>query len=112
MNTIIYEEKRGFINKVVKQNLNLTISEVIILDKLLYLNKNKINAIELKKLLQVQNSPVSSQINHFIELNLLKKSRDQSDERCIYLHDIKLEEIKQLIEQYHLIVNSILHSTA
>lgn len=73
MNTIIYEEKRGLINKVVKQNLNLTISEVIILDKLLYLNKNKINAIELKKLLQVQNSPVSSQINHFIELNLLKK---------------------------------------
>ncbi|WP_260980804.1 hypothetical protein [Staphylococcus cohnii] len=70
MNTIIYEEKRGLINKVVKQNLNLTISEVIILDKLLYLNKNKINAIELKKLLQVQNSPVSSQINHFIELNL------------------------------------------
>lgn len=48
MNTIIYEEKRGLINKVVKQNLNLTISEVIILDKLLYLNKNKINAIELK----------------------------------------------------------------
>ncbi|PTF37198.1 MarR family transcriptional regulator, partial [Staphylococcus cohnii] len=39
MNTIIYEEKRGLINKVVKQNLNLTISEVIILDKLLYLNK-------------------------------------------------------------------------
>ena len=74
MNTIIYEEKRGLINKVVKQNLNLTISEVIILDKLLYLNKNKINAIELKKLLQVQNSPVSSEINHFIELNLLIKN--------------------------------------
>lgn len=48
MNTIIYEEKRGLINKVVKQNLNLTISEIIILDKLRYLNKRKMNALDLK----------------------------------------------------------------
>lgn len=112
MNTIIYEEKRGLINKVVKQNLNLTISEIIILDKLRYLNKRKMNALDLKKQLQVQNSTISMQINHFIELNLLKKSRDQYDERCIYLHDIDLEKIKHIIEQYHLIVDSMLHSSS
>src|SRR5699024_11702472 len=62
----------------------------------------------LKGLLHNQNTPISIQINNLINQGLLKKSRDAYDERCIQLHDIDLVKIKSIIEQYHLIVESIL----
>ncbi|HLR19074.1 MAG TPA: MarR family transcriptional regulator [Staphylococcus sp.] len=109
MNTILYEEKRNLIKKVVKQNLNITFPEIVILDKLIYLNKESVEALELKGLLHNQNTPISIQINNLINQGLLKKSRDAYDERCIQLHDIDLVKIKSIIEQYHLIVESILN---
>ncbi|MDK9865743.1 MarR family transcriptional regulator [Staphylococcus sp. IPLA37010] len=72
MNMITYEEKRSLIKKVIKQNLNLTFNEIVILDKLLYINKESIEAVELKRLLYSQNTPISIQINNLIELGLLK----------------------------------------
>ncbi|MDG0821928.1 MAG: MarR family transcriptional regulator [Staphylococcus equorum] len=109
MNMITYEEKRSLIKKVIKQNLNLTFNEIVILDKLLYINKESIEAVELKRLLYSQNTPISIQINNLIELGLLKKSRDAYDERCIHLHNIDLSKIKSILEQYHTIVTSILN---
>lgn len=109
MNMITYEEKRSLIKKVIKQNLNLTFNEIVILDKLLYINKESIEAVELKRLLYSQNTPISIQINNLIELGLLKKSRDAYDERCIHLHNIDLPKIKSILEQYHTIVASILN---
>ncbi|MGO1632743.1 MAG: MarR family transcriptional regulator [Staphylococcus equorum] len=108
MNIITYEEKRKLIKKVVKQNLNLTFAEIIILDKLLYINKESIEAVELKRLLYSHNTPISIQINNLIELGLLKKSRDAYDERCIHLHNIDLPKIKSILDQYHTIVTYIL----
>ncbi|MFQ3853219.1 MarR family transcriptional regulator [Staphylococcus sp. 2S1] len=109
MNMITYEEKRSLIKKVIKQNLNLTFNEIVILDKLLYINKESIEAVELKRLLYSQNTPISIQINNLIELGLLKKSRDAYDERRIHLHNIDLPKIKSILEQYHTIVTSILN---
>ncbi len=108
MNMITYEEKRSLIKKVIKQNLNLTFNEIVILDKLFYINKESIEAVELKRLLYSQNTPISIQINNLIELGILKKSRDAYDERCIHLHDIDLPKIKSILEQYHTIVSSVL----
>ena len=80
------------------------------MDKLLYLNKNKINAIELKSYYKSKNTCIFT-VNHFIELNLFK-NLEINLMKDVFICMISLEEIKQLIEQYHLIVNSILHSTA
>ncbi|MFQ3904851.1 hypothetical protein ABLV94_02800 [Staphylococcus sp. Mo2-7] len=73
MNMITYEEKRSLIKKVIKQNLNLTFNEIVILDKLLYINKESIEAVELKRLLYSQNTPISIQINNLIESGFIKK---------------------------------------
>lgn len=48
MNIIKYEEKRTLIKKVVKQNLNITLVEIVILDKIAEINKTRIEASELK----------------------------------------------------------------
>lgn len=82
--------------------------EVIILEKLKYLNKEKMDAVTLKRQLKIDNTPISIQLNHLSNLGLFKKSRDEHDERRIYLYDIDFDKISTIIERYHLIVSSIL----
>ncbi|WP_436854923.1 transcriptional regulator, SarA/Rot family [Staphylococcus caeli] len=108
MNTILYEEHRNLIKRAIKQNLKLSFLEIIILDKLKYLNKVKIDAVELKNNLNIENTPISIQINNLSRLGLFKKSRDEHDERRIYLYDIDFKRINEILEQYQLIVSSII----
>lgn len=110
MNTIAYEEKRLLIKKVIKQNLSLNFSEIIILDKLLMLNKEKVDLSLLRQALKLTHTPISTQLNHLIELGFFNKLRGVQDERCIYLFDINLIKIKATIEQYHVIVTSIINA--
>lgn len=41
MNTILYEKNRNIIKKAIKKDLGLTFLEIIILEQLKYLNKEK-----------------------------------------------------------------------
>ena len=52
--------------------------------------------------------PFSVQLNNLINSGYLTKVRNDSDERLIILNDINLTKIKQTLEQYHYIVQSIL----
>ncbi|WP_368679762.1 MarR family transcriptional regulator [Staphylococcus pseudoxylosus] len=109
MNTIYYEENRNAIKRALKKNLDMSFLEIVILEKLNYLNKEKIDAVELKKHLNIENTPISVQINHLSNLGLFKKSRDVYDERRIFLHDIDFPKIESIIKQYNLIVDTILN---
>ncbi|MBF7023430.1 transcriptional regulator, SarA/Rot family [Staphylococcus kloosii] len=111
MNIIKYEEKRTLIKKVVKQNLNITLVEIVILDKIAEINKTRIEASELKKSLYNKNTPISSQLSNLISLKLLKKERDLHDERRIYLYDIDLVGINKILQQYHSIVSKLIAAT-
>lgn len=111
MNIIKYEEKRTLIKKVVKQNLNITLVEIVILDKIAEINKTRIEASELKKSLYNKNTPISSQLSNLISLKLLKKERDLHDERRIYLYDIDLPGINKILQQYHSIVSKLIAAT-
>lgn len=108
MNFINYEERRKLIKKIIKQNLQLTFADIIILDKLYQLNKTQLDSKELKQILFNRNMPFSVQLNHLINSGYLTKVRNDSDERLIILNDINLTKIKQTLEQYHYIVQSIL----
>lgn len=108
MNFINYEERRKLIKKIIKQNLQLTFADIIILDKLYQLNKTQLDSTELKQILFNRNMPFSVQLNHLINSGYLTKVRNDSDERLIILNDINLTKIKQTLEQYHYIVQSIL----
>lgn len=108
MNFIKYEERRKLIKKIIKQNLQLTYAEIIILDKLKQLNKTTIDSRELKQILFNRNMPFSVQLNNLINSGYLKKTRNTSDERLIILNNINLTKIEQTLEQYHYIVKSIL----
>lgn len=108
MDIIKYEEKRTLIKKVVKQNLNIALVEVVILDKIAKINKTTIEASELKKSLYNKNTPISAQLSNLIRLNLLKKERDLHDERRIYLYDIDLVSINKILQQYHAIVTKLI----
>ena len=46
MNFINYEERRKLIKKIIKQNLQLTFADIIILDKLYQLNKTQLDSTE------------------------------------------------------------------
>ena len=94
--------------KVVKQNLNITLVEIVILDKIAEINKTRIEASELKKSLYNKNTPISSQLSNLISLKLLKKERDLHDERRIYLYDIDLAGINKILQQYHSIVSKLI----
>ncbi|WP_259338930.1 transcriptional regulator, SarA/Rot family [Staphylococcus shinii] len=94
--------------RALKKNLDMSFLELVILEKLIYLYNVKIDAVELKKHLNIENTPISVQINHLSDLGLFKKSRDVYDERRIFLHDIDFSKIKSIIKQYHLIVDTIL----
>ncbi|WP_318527100.1 transcriptional regulator, SarA/Rot family [Staphylococcus auricularis] len=107
MNIIVYEEKRNLIKKIVKQNLSLSIMEIILLNKIKQLNQVKIDVIDLKNLLQDKNTPISAQLNNLISLGFFKKQRDNDDERRIYLYDIDLQEIGRALEQYEQIVKDV-----
>lgn len=107
MNIIVYEEKRNLIKKIVKQNLSLSIMEIILLNKIKQLNQVKIDVIDLKNLLQNKNTPISTQLNNLISLGFFKKQRDNDDERRIYLYDIDLQEIGRALEQYEQIVKDV-----
>lgn len=107
MNIIVYEEKRNLIKKIVKQNLSLSIMEIILLNKIKQLNQVKIDVIDLKNLLQNKNTPISAQLNNLISLGFFKKKRDNDDERRIYLYDIDLQEIGRALEQYEQIVKDV-----
>lgn len=107
MNIIVYEEKRNLIKKIVKQNLSLSIMEIILLNKIKQLNQVKIDVIDLKNLLQNKNTPISAQLNNLISLVFFKKQRDNDDERRIYLYDIDLQEIGRALEQYEQIVKDV-----
>ncbi|BCU53163.1 hypothetical protein JCM2421_19350 [Staphylococcus auricularis] len=107
MNIIVYEEKRNLIKKIVKQNLSLSIMEIILLNKIKQLNQVKIDVIDLKNLLQNKNTPISAQLNNLISLGFFKKQRDNDDERRIYLYDIDLQEIGRALEQYEQIVKDV-----
>ncbi|PTH25734.1 transcriptional regulator, SarA/Rot family [Staphylococcus auricularis] len=107
MNIIVYEEKRNLIKKIVKQNLSLSIMEIILLNKIKQLNQVKIDVIDLKNLLQNKNMPISAQLNNLISLGFFKKQRDNDDERRIYLYDIDLQEIGRALEQYEQIVKDV-----
>ncbi|WP_341462584.1 transcriptional regulator, SarA/Rot family [Staphylococcus auricularis] len=107
MNIIVYEEKRNLIKKIVKQNLSLSIMEIILLNKIKQLNQVKIDVIDLKNLLQNKNTPISAQLNNLISLGFFKKQRDNDDERRIYLYDIDLQEIGRVLEQYEQIVKDV-----
>ena len=107
MNIIVYEEKRNLIKKIVKQNLSLSIMEIILLNKIKQLNQLKIDVIDLKNLLQNKNTPISAQLNNLISLGFFKKQRDNDDERRIYLYDIDLQEIGRVLEQYEQIVKDV-----
>ncbi|MBF7017811.1 transcriptional regulator, SarA/Rot family [Staphylococcus durrellii] len=111
MDIIKYEEKRTLIKKVVKQNLNITLVEIVILDKIAEINKTTIEASELKKSLYNKNTPISSQLSNLISLNLLKKERDSHDERRIYLYDIDLVSINKILQQYHSIVRKLINTS-
>ncbi|NWK83574.1 MarR family transcriptional regulator [Staphylococcus sp. GSSP0090] len=108
MNTILYEKNRNIIKKAIKKDLGLTFLEIIILEQLKHLNKEKIDAVELKRQLNIDNTPISIQINNLCSIGLFKKSRDEHDERRIYLHHIDFDKIAKIIEQYHSIVTNIL----
>lgn len=108
MNFINYEERRKLIKKIIKQNLQLTFADIIILDKLYQLNKTQLDSKELKQILFNRNMPFSVQLNNLINSGYLTKVRNDSDERLIILNDINLTKIKQSLEQYHYIVQSIL----
>lgn len=108
MNFINYEERRKLIKKIIKQNLQLTFADIIILDKLYQLNKTQLDSKELKQILFNRNMPFSVQLNNLINSGYLTKVRNDSDERLIILNDINLTKIKQTLEQYHYIVQSIL----
>ncbi|WP_241954592.1 transcriptional regulator, SarA/Rot family [Staphylococcus auricularis] len=107
MNIIVYEEQRNLIKKIVKQNLSLSIMEIILLNKIKQLNQVKIDVIDLKNLLQNKNMPISAQLNNLISLGFFKKQRDNDDERRIYLYDIDLQEIGRALEQYEQIVKDV-----
>ncbi|MDU9416970.1 MarR family transcriptional regulator [Staphylococcus lloydii] len=111
MDIIKYEEKRTLIKKVVKQKLNITLVEIVILDKIAEINKTCIEASELKKSLHNKNTPISSQLSNLISLKLLKKERDSHDERRIYLYDIDLVGINKILQQYHSIVSKLIVAT-
>ena len=107
MNIIQYEEKRTLIKRLIKQDLNLTLVEIVILDKIATINKCSIEATELKQTLQSKNSPISTQLSNLIALGLLKKERDLHDERRIHLYDIQLTKINNLLLQFKKIVNKV-----
>lgn len=111
MDIIKYEEKRTLIKKIVKQKLNITLVEIVILDKIAEINKTCIEASELKKSLHNKNTPISSQLSNLISLKLLKKERDSHDERRIYLYDIDLAGINKILQQYHSIVSKLIAAT-
>ncbi|MGN4157345.1 transcriptional regulator, SarA/Rot family [Staphylococcus auricularis] len=90
-----------------KQNLSLSIMEIILLNKIKQLNQVKIDVIDLKNLLQNKNTPISAQLNNLISLGFFKKQRDNDDERRIYLYDIDLQEIGRALEQYEQIVKDV-----
>ena len=105
MNIIHYEEKRTLIKRLIKQDLNLTLVEIVILDKIATINKHSIEATELKQALY---TPISTQLSNLIALGLLKKERELHDERRIHLYDIQLAKINNLLLRFKEIVNTVI----
>ncbi|MCU5746634.1 MarR family transcriptional regulator [Staphylococcus sp. SQ8-PEA] len=112
MNIIAYEEKRNIIKKKIKQCLELSLIEIIILEKLKEIGQNQVDVIDLKKRLFNGNAPISAQLNNLIKNEYFKKQRDKKDERRIYLYDIDLNKIAVTLEDYHQIVSSIIDTDA
>lgn len=108
MNIIHYEEKRTLIKRLIKQDLNLTLVEIVILDNIATINKHSIEATELKQALYNKNTPISTQLSNLIALGLLKKERDLHDERRIHLYDIQLAKINNLLLRFKEIVNTVI----
>ena len=108
MNKKKKKKNRNIIKKAIKKDLGLTFLEIIILEQLKYLNKDKIDAVELKRHLNIDNTPISIQINNLSNFGLFTKSRHEHDERRIYLHSIDFDKITKIIRQYHSIVSNIL----
>lgn len=72
MDMIVYEEKRNTIKKEIKNILKLSLTEVILLQKIHELNSEKLDVIELKKHLHNGNAPISAQLNDLIKKDISK----------------------------------------
>ncbi|CAM2996994.1 transcriptional regulator, SarA/Rot family [Staphylococcus argensis] len=107
MDMIVYEEKRNTIKKEIKNTLKLSLTEVILLQKIHELNSEKLDVIELKKHLHNGNAPISAQLNDLIKKGYFKKQRDTKDERRIFLYDINLAKVSEALAEYHNIVSLI-----